>query len=447
MELRAQAGAISTEDRQQSGEPPHRYSRLSHRTPSRSQRSFAFHPVSIEVSLLARQPIHDAAARIAGYELLFRSADATCALIGDPTTATAEVATRALFDRGLETLVGPHSAWINIDRDFLVRRAFMALPPKHVVLEVLETVRDDPEVMFAMRAARQAGYAIALDDFELRADNAALVSECDYIKLDCLGLSPERIKERMSELLPSGATLLAEKVESREAFETCRDAGAKLFQGYYFTRPEPVQGVELRSDRLRLLRVLTELSNPKATIDRLAELIQTDVTLAYRLLRFSNSASLGRARRFENVRDAITMLGLDRVRACTALMALTSMSDKPAELARMALVRARYCQHIGEARQRDAHKHFAAGLFSVLDAYLGDTMENVLRQLPLDAELSAALSRHEGELGQALDVALACERADWSGVAIDGVSVAQLAEALTEAMSWADSLQSAVEVA
>ncbi len=398
-----------------------------------------------EVSLFARQPIHDSATRIAGYELLFRAANDTCARIGDPTNATAEVITRALFDKGLEMLVGQHPAWINIDRDFLVRRAFTALPPKHVVLEVLETVRDEPEVLFAMRAARQAGYAVALDDFELRADTAALVNECDYIKVDCLGLSPERIRERMAELRPSGVMLLAEKVESRESFEACLEAGATLFQGYYFTRPEPVHGVELRSDRLRLMRVLAELSDPNATVERLAELIQTDITLAYRLLRFANSASLGRARKFENVRDAITMLGLDRVRACTALMALTSMSDTPAELARMALVRARYCQHIGEARHRDSNKHFAAGLFSVLDAYLDESMENVLRQLPLDAELSAALVRREGELGKALDVALACERAEWSAASIDGVTVSQLAEGLIEAMSWADSLQSAID--
>jgi len=396
-----------------------------------------------QVTLFARQPIHDRDLRIAGYELLFRAPDAEHANVSNQCSATADVLTRAMLDVGLDSLVGTSRAWINIGRDFLVQRVFEAMPPDRVVLEVLESVSCENEVLEAIRHARRLGFCIALDDFELRDDTAGLVAECDIIKLDCFNRTPEQIKSKLAELGGGKRRMLAEKVESEEIFRACVEGGAELFQGYFFTRPTPVVGMEVKTDKLRLMRVLSEINDPDASVQRLAELIQGDVGLAYRLLRYANSASLGRSAHFENVRDAITMLGLDRVRACATLMVLGSFSNKPTELARIALVRARYCQLLGVARNGDAQKHFAVGLFSVLDAYLDDTMENVLAKLPLDRELSTALIHRTGPLGEALDAAIACEQADWDGAALAGIDPTELGAHYFAATNWADATQSA----
>ncbi len=401
--------------------------------------------MSPRITLFARQPIHGRDLKVSGYELLFRAPGDECAQIGDPTSATADVIARAMLDVGFDSLVGPHPAWINIAREFLVRRSFESLPPERVVLEVLECVRCDDEVLAALRDARRQGFRIALDDFELRDDTLGLIEQADFIKLDCLQCSPDDLRSRFSRLGSAGPALLAEKVESREVFDVCADTGAQYFQGYFFTRPEPVYGTEVRTDRLKLIRVVAELNDPGVTVSRLADLVQTDVALAYRLLRYANSAALGRARKFENVRDAITMLGLDRVRACATLMILSSLSNKPPELARTALIRARYCQSIGAARNADAQKHFVAGLFSVLDAYLDDSMEHVVGKLPLDKELSAALISHGGSLGEALEATIACENANWRCAKVTNVDDEELAACYLAALTWADATQAAFD--
>lgn len=383
--------------------------------------------------------------RVCAYELLFRTPDAHSAEVTDSTSATADVVTRAMLDIGFDTLVSEHKAWVNAGRDFLVRRAFESLPPDRVVLEVLETVRDEPEVLAALQEARAAGFSIALDDFELLDDTATLVELSDYIKLDCLGLTADHARVRFRGLSGSGRMLLAEKVESREMFDACASGGAELFQGYFLTRPESVNGAEVRSDRLRLLQVIGELNSPDVTIQRVAEIVQLDVSLSYRLLRYANSAGLGRSRVFEHVRDAITMLGLDRVRAVATLMILGSLSTKPPELARLALIRARYCQLLGSMRGGDPQKHFVAGLFSVLDAFLDDSMGNVVSKLPLDAEIKTALLEQRGELGEALGATIACERAEWNRALLNGIDVDQLGGAYVAALAWADSMQTAVE--
>lgn len=396
-------------------------------------------------TLFARQPIHGCDMRVCAYELLFRAPQAEHAQIVDATAATADVVTRAMLDVGFDALVSEHKAWINVGRDFLVRRAFEALPAKRVVLEVLESVHDEPEVLAALREARAGGFAIALDDFEVQHDTAALVELSDFIKLDCLGLTAEQAHTRFFGLSKSGRVLLAEKVESREMVDACASGGAKLFQGYFITRPESVHCAEVRSDRLRLLQVIGELNSADVSIERVAEIVQLDVSLSYRILHYANSVAIGRLRAAEHVRDAITMLGLDRVRAVVTLMILSSLSTKPPELARVALIRARYCQLLGSMRGGDPQTHFVAGLFSVLDAFLDDSMGNIIAKLPLHTEITAALLERRGELGEALDATIACERADWDRALVDGVDADELGVAYVNALAWADKMQTAVE--
>ncbi|MCE9594327.1 MAG: EAL domain-containing protein [Planctomycetes bacterium] len=388
--------------------------------------------------LLARQPILDRDLRVAGYELLFRGTDEHAALVDGADQATASVIVRALLDVGLDTLIGSSRAWINVSRDFLVTRAFLSLPPERVVIEVLEDVTAEEPVLAAMRDARQRGFRIALDDFELDERNAGLIAECDMIKVDVYGRDREQIERVAAQLRPTGRRLLAEKVETRETFDTCVDSGFELFQGYFFARPSPVRGRALSGDRARLMMLLAELNDPKATPERITALVQKDITLAHRLVRYVNSAAIGRQAHISRLRDAVHMLGVERVRTCATLMILAAASDKPAELSTTALVRARYCQLLGATRDGDPQKHFLVGLFSVLDAFLDEPMERVIAKLPLTDDIGAALTKRTGELGVVLDAALACERADWQGEELADFDFVELNEAYVAAISWAD---------
>ena len=67
---------------------------------------------------------------------------------------------------GLDSLVGEQIAWVNVTREFLLRGLVRSLPAKRVVLEILEHQLVDQRLLEAdRRAARAAGYVLALDDF------------------------------------------------------------------------------------------------------------------------------------------------------------------------------------------------------------------------------------------------------------------------------------------
>ena len=114
-----------------------------------------------------------------------------------------------------------------------------------------------------------------------------------------------------------------------------------------------------------------------------------------------------------------------------------TVADQPEELLLTALNRAKMCELLGQASGRkDADSYFTVGLFSALDALMAMSMREVLAQLPLADELTAALLQYEGELGQALKCVLAHERGRWDNVVFADLETQTINEAFVQAIEW-----------
>src|SRR5579875_3341452 len=88
--------------------------------------------------LVGRQPILDTRGAVVGYELLFRSDDNAGVQPLAGKQATARVVASTLTELGLDRLVGSASAWINVERDFILEGLAETMPAERTVLEVLE---------------------------------------------------------------------------------------------------------------------------------------------------------------------------------------------------------------------------------------------------------------------------------------------------------------------
>ncbi len=397
-----------------------------------------------EQALVARQPICDRTNGLAAYELLFRSSHVDRADIGSPEVATAMVSVQSVMDIGLDELVGPVRAWINLPRIALTEEHFRFLPRNRVVLEVLESVEADAEVLRALRHARADGYQIALDDFVLNERTEQLLELADFVKLDVLDRSEQEIAAAFRAVDRPGLRILAEKVESRTVHAAALKAGFDLFQGCHFARPDIVPGRRMPTDRNALLRLLTELQDPSTSLERIETLIAADVGLGIRLLRYVNAAVFGVREPIESLRHAVVMLGIDRLRECVAMLLLAGLEGKPHELVKLALVRARMCETLGQRMMGKPHRHFSAGLLSLLDAFVDQPLDEIVNRLGLAQDLSDALLLHEGELGATLRVAEACERADWKQLDGGPWDPATLRACYLDAMRWTGQVQSSL---
>lgn len=388
-------------------------------------------------ALIARQPIVDAEVRVVGYELLYRGQQTGPMAGFDGETATATVAINTLLDLGLTAVAGEHPVFVNLTRAFFERELYLALPSSRVVLEVLEDIEPDARMVAMMRRARELGYRVALDDYVHSARLAPLVAEADIVKVDALDLDERSMRDVVNALRRPGLTLLAEKIETRERFEIARDAGFELFQGWFYARPDLLRRRTLQADRATLLQVLAAIEDPDVDFGEIGGLVECNLALSHKLLRYVNSALFTLPQEVASIRHACSMLGVERVRTCVLLLLLSEVDDKPRELMFNALSRARLCQLLApEQRAEVAQKYFTVGLFSLLDAYLDKSLEELLEEIPLTEDVKLAILQHAGEPGAALDAVVACERADWQALENGSVDPKRLQRLYVSALEW-----------
>jgi c-di-GMP phosphodiesterase len=389
---------------------------------------------------VARQPILDRDARLIGYELLFREPAAETAKVLDDRAATATVILDGLLDVGLLDLIGGGLAYVNVSRDFLLSVRPLPLPAQHVVLELLEDQLVDEELLDVLAELVERGFTIALDDFRLNSATERLLPYARIVKVDVLEHAGRELEDLLARLRSHSPrlTLLAEKVETREEFERCRELGFQSFQGYFFARPALVRQQRLPSQGLTALGAMAELSATE-DFDELDRIITRDVGLSMRLLRYANSAFVALPRRVGSVQEGLSWLGATTVRRFALMAALASARDVPDVLLVTALVRGHMCQLLSGAGEGAAgDSYFTVGMFSVADALANAPMQDVIDQLPFREDVAAALLHGSGELGELLTEVIAYERGDFDAAASLIGRHRDIERIYREATIWAD---------
>ncbi len=397
-------------------------------------------------AFVGRQPIYNRELKVIGYELLFRSYKADQAQFQNGDQATSEVVLNAFMEIGLEQLVGNHLAFVNLTRNFILEKYSLPLPKDRVVLEVLEDITLDEELIKALRLLSSRGYQIALDDVVNPYELGPLLDIADIAKLDLIAVEQARLEEFITLLRQHKVKLLAEKVETPEVFELCKDLGFDYFQGYFFCKPKVVKGHRMPAMRLSVLRLLAKLQVPDIQFEELEEIVSQDVSLSYKLLRLINSAFYARPMEIKSIRQALTLLGLKQVQAWVSLLVLSRIDDKPHELMVTAMVRAKMCELLtGSFKEKRAEAGFMTGLFSVLDALLDLPLKEILASLPLSDDIAHALLYQEGNLGALLHCVIAYERGNWEEVLYPGLEVGTIRDAYLQALRWATEVSSLLE--
>jgi EAL and modified HD-GYP domain-containing signal transduction protein len=401
---------------------------------------------------VGRQPIFDRRRQVYAYELLFRAAaDAEEACFFDGDGATSQVILNSFVSIGIDDVAGELPVFINMTRSFLVDGLASQLPADRVVLEILEDLEVDEELVSAVRALREQGYRIALDDFVYHPSKEPLLDLCEVVKVDLRLLDAAELNEHARLLRGRVPTLLAEKVETEQEYRLCREAGFDLFQGYFFAKPKVLGGRRMRSNKLAALQLLTKLRDPRTPLAEIERLVGHDVSLSYKLLRVVNSAAMAMARKVESVRRAVLMLGRQRITAWVSLIAFAELGMGERELMRTAMVRGRMCENLASVLGHggEADSFFTVGLFSALEALLGQPMAEILAPLPLAEPLVQALLQREGAMGDALVCTLAYERGDEQQLAARSaqakLALPVLRDAYLGAVRWADEASRAFE--
>ncbi|MEE4637546.1 MAG: HDOD domain-containing protein [Wenzhouxiangella sp.] len=388
---------------------------------------------------LARQPIFDDEQGIYGYELLFRdSRENRARLDSDGATATSKVMLNTMMELDLSRLVGNRLAFFNLDRQFLLAGTDLPFSSEHIGIEIMENVPIDDETVSAVAQLSMLGYTIALDNFIWREGVERFLENASLVKIDILEHDVMAQIEIIKKLKDHDVDMVAKSVETRAQFEQCRRLGFKYFQGFFLCRPTTMTAKRLPESKINVMRLVRKLQNPDVAPDELEAIIRNDVALHYRLLRTVNSAYYGLAVKIRSVQHAIVYLGIPAIRSWARLQVMAGVDDRPSELMRLALIRARMCEMMTEQMAKDTQDMaFTAGLFSLLDALMDAPMKEVIDLLPLDDDLVDALVRREGPYGRLLQTVVSYERGEWDDINSELFPVERLRRSYLEAVAWA----------
>jgi c-di-GMP phosphodiesterase len=395
---------------------------------------------------VGRQPILGPNLKTIGYEVLYRNCEVDSANFPDEGVATAHVLLNTYLDIGLEYVVGSHLAFLNIPRQFLLEKYCEVLPKHRVVLEILENVEPSPQIIEAVASLSQQGYTIALDDFVFHDRFRPFLELADIVKIDVLGKSEEQLQQETRWLRDYRVRLLAEKVESRATFETCKQIGFFYFQGFFFYRPDIVRGREIPGNRAALLELLGKIQDPHISLKRLVAYIRNDLSLSYKILRYVNSASVGLPKRVHCIEQAACMVGIDRIRTWASLIIMATGKDQPTEMLVIALVRAKMCERLGQCLSTDIpEKYFTMGLLSVLEVLYDSPIEDIVNRLPLPDDILEALTTGTGKMGAVLRGVKAYEQGEWLKLKYLQLSPATIRDFYLEAIDWANHFSRMIE--
>ncbi|MBD1391061.1 HDOD domain-containing protein [Neiella sp. HB171785] len=359
----------------------------------------------------ARQAIFNRRLNVVAYELFYRESESNTFPVGvDPHVATSRLISRTHFNNGFKQYCSGKPALVNFSESSLLSQIPHSLPRDQIVIEILEDVTPSDRVLQEVRELFRAGYKIALDDFVYRTEWNRFLQLARLIKFDIQRTPLASIKpliENIKKQFPK-TRILAEKVETKEEYEQAKALGFDFFQGYFFCKPEMLEGTDAQARHAVLLATYNLVLREEFDLNKVAELYKHDVSLTYKLLRFINSGLFPIVSPISSVHQALRYIGTEETRKFV-LMLFTAeeLNSKPRELINMAILRAKFCEEVAEKHRSGlGDQAFLVGLFSFIENIMDRPMEEVLEQIALDPVLKDILMQQPDTKGSPLTIIL-----------------------------------------
>jgi EAL and modified HD-GYP domain-containing signal transduction protein len=350
---------------------------------------------------------------VVAYEILYRNSEENVYSATNADVASSSVVVNTFNTIGIEELTGGRPAFINFTRKLILDEVASIFPNDKLVIEIIEDVEIDEEVIAKVQELKDQGYQICLDNFEVGERYERLIPLANYVKVDFYSHSPEEIKQ-IIDYIDGRAQILAVKVETMEEFEDAVNQEFDFFQGYFFSKPIMHTSKDIAPFKLNYLQLIKKVNEAEINFDDVSDIISRDTTLSYKLLMLVNSVTFSMRREITNIRQAVVVLGQQGLKKWITLLALKGMSeDKPLELVRLSLIRAKFAEELAKIyAPKNEGEYFLLGLLSAIDAMMDRPMEEVLESINIADDMKLALVKKEGPYADLLKVIFAYEIAD-----------------------------------
>jgi EAL and modified HD-GYP domain-containing signal transduction protein len=352
---------------------------------------------------ISRQPILNSKGNVVAYEIIYsESKSHTTSVINHDSIFTDSI---LLF--GMLEFSSKKRAFFNIPKRFLNSEILIILPPDKVIIALTSETLKNTETKHHINNLVTKNFSFFSETSQLKV-NKKIIEKINYIKID---FNSDIVKMScdinfVKQLNPD-CMIIIRNIKTYSDYELLSEFDVDLFQGPYFSTPQKIKLTEFKLSSNSINELLRVNLDEDFDFSKIAEIVKKDSSMTTRFLRLANSA--GRKKiSIRSIDHALIYLGQYEVKKVITLFILTeSANNKPEELCKQALIRAKFCEAV--INIYDPEKSFQAylvGLLSVLDAIFDFPIERILPSLGLSEECNRAIINYEGILGIILKKAI-----------------------------------------
>jgi EAL and modified HD-GYP domain-containing signal transduction protein len=362
---------------------------------------------------------------------------------------------RTINSLGPDRIAQFREIWLTLGEGSLSSPLLHGLPARSTVVLVRSAGNHavSGETLDAARALKEQGFRLGFAGFADSIQMQTWMPLLDCLALDVPAFAPNELGEEVGRLRGKHGALriVARRIDSYEEFEYCHRNGFDAFSGKFLTNREnwPPQP-PLSPDRVRLCELLNEL-RAGAELTDIAERLRVSPEIAYRFLRFINSAGMGLATRIASIEQGALFIGREKLYRWLTLLLFSAPEGRLTDsaLLEQALVRGRMMELMGADKlsHLQCDELFVAGVFSLFDVLLRMPLVMALRPLQLPPPVEQALLENAGIYAPYVRAAVAFEAdGDQATAPIEALAAAvdlppeRVSAHHLEAVAWAQQL-------
>lgn len=294
-----------------------------------------------------------------------------------------------------------------------------------------------------IRELREFGYHFAIRNLPVHCyeDYAPILSQMDYILIDCQKIDAVKASFYFRKLYPD-ICICASNIPDTETFGKLSPAETiSLFEGTFFRMPVTRGEHKVSPLKINYISLLNLIEEDDFDLTKAADIISQDTALIISLLRLANTRSFNSE--ITSVRVAVSMLGQKNLTRWIQTTVIEKLcSDKPNELMRLSLLRAKFAENLAPVfgMAMRSQELFLTGLFSILDIILDCSMEEALSMVRVSGKIRTALLEHTGSLAEVLHFIVKYESAEWQEVSrqlvLKNIEIPDVSHAWVSSLQW-----------
>ena len=373
--------------------------------------------------LISKQAVFNQSGGTDMYQMLYSFASKKNPLGDESLVNNSEIEeAKDYIKRNMDAIFDKKIAYIRFSQLLLDNNFHELFLKERLVIELPTRLLADPVSLQQCMRLKRLGYTIVLSGFLYSEDNAELFNFADILRFDIESDSDE-IAYTVKKCHERGKRAMADNVEEQEHFEFARELDVDYVCGGFFSKPvletKRSGGPMIKT----FLQILALLYSPDPNIEYISAVISTDPVLTIKLLKVINQLCADKGNTVSTVRQALVMLGIDRLKEWIYLVGLQRLNrNSPAEILRLALFRARFCERIsrnsGGSVGSRSNEVYLMGLISIVTGSKDEqALSKALTDLPVSQEIKDGITG-DGVFGDIFRLSKSFEAGEWDKVVV-----------------------------